>query len=167
MKCTTAQQLISLEMDDRLSARDLVKLREHVQGCAACSAFAYDLRGLAAASSELRETLDAENFLLSVNPRIETGAGRQSLLERLRYAPRSLRMAGLAIGAACCVALIIGVRVQGIRRDRIERATVAETLRTVASQDIALSFGGPLDDLAVANLAALGAETVRQDDRSE
>ncbi len=160
MKCNVARRLISLEVDDNLSAHDVIRLRAHLTECSECSAFAHDMRRLVSASSELQETCSREAFLLGVSRRIEASSSTpQRLMDRLWYVRRSLRLAGMLAGAACCIGIVVVVHVLGARRDAVQQVAAAEALQTVASQDIALSFGGPLDDLAAANLAALGAET--------
>ena len=166
MKCAAAQRLISLQFDDRLSARDALRLRAHLNECAACSAFAHDLRRLAEASASLSETANAESFLLEVNRRIEAGPRRRM---PVKCAPGALWFARLAGGVAltvCCAVFVMGMHFQRVRQAHSQKVAV-EALQIAASQDIAMSFGEPFEDLAAANLASLGAETGGRSDSGE
>ena len=168
MKCSLAQKMISLELDDRLSARDVVRLRHHVQSCPACSAFACDMRRLVAAASELTEKADADAFLLGVHRRM--GAAGMGGVARRSYRARPMRgwsLSGAMAVAGCCLVLAGVLVVRNRRVEHARRAAVEHAFSMAVSDDLTVAVGGPLDDIAAASLAALGTESLRSGEQGE
>jgi anti-sigma factor RsiW len=160
--------MISLELDDRLSARDVLRLRQHVQSCPACSAFASDLRRLVAATSELGEKGDADAFLLGVHRRLRATEMRASARRSQWVWPRrAWGLSGAIAVAASCLVLTGTLVVRSQRAEKARQAAAERVFTMAMSDDLTVAVGGPLDDIASASLAAVGTETLRSGDQGE
>ena len=167
MKCDRAQQLISLELDDQISAGETVLLRQHVEGCPECSAFRHDLRRIVAASRQLQNDRAPDGFALAVNRRI-VAAGQADatrhwlplgdLVRRLAPPPTGRLLLSLAVACAGLILIFAGVRHYRSAGDA--STEIVRFVDAAASEEIVLAANNPLDDISMIRLAgAAGADT--------
>lgn len=172
MTCKRARQLVSMELDDQLSAREIVLLRRHLAECSDCSAFGNDLRRMVAASRELHRETAPDGFLLAVNRRIlAAGEGDAKTPRSRMHSPLpwiapllTTRQARLIAVAIASLALVV-MGVQYRRSLAVDRAEAARLMDAATSEEIALAAYSPLDDISVIPMVgAAGMETEARDD---
>lgn len=153
MNCGRARQLASLEVDEQLSAGDLVSLREHLAACSACSAFHRDVKVIRDGARALSSMPAPDDFLLGVN--------RKLVEARLVANPRRRAIFGPAIVArswklavvAAAAAMLAMLATHTYRTAPADTAAASFMIETAASQDLTLTTASPLDDISVARLA--------------
>ncbi|MBM3494469.1 MAG: zf-HC2 domain-containing protein [Armatimonadetes bacterium] len=170
MRCERMRELISLELDDQVSAKDLVALRRHLQECRACSVFAHDLRRVVGGTSALGADAAPVGFEAAVDRRLsDSRASSRHPMGAWMRSPRLLRPAGAFAAIVGAIAAVAGLQIHGVRVERERLSSVEVAVSTAGAQDMVLYAGSPLEDIAVMNLAARDgvSEPGATSDRSE
>jgi hypothetical protein len=131
MPCTTALELLSGELDGRLSSDESVALQAHLTGCAGCAARRSQLRALKQA---LRGLAADEGPAPSLRERLTATYAPSPRAPRRRRWPLGAGLAGLAAAAALLLVLADrGRSLGGAGEHRFaEQATLALAGRGVA-----------------------------------
>lgn len=154
MHCARAQRLISLDIDQRLSARDVVRLQVHVGACPDCAALARQMRTTVAELRVLTGPVSDDRFIRGLNARLSDG---NALGTTKMTRPQIGRGRWHIVGACTVCAAIALVLAAHLNLDMSARSRDAEVSRTLtAARAHALTYAAtsPLEDVAAANLAA-------------
>lgn len=175
LNCKKITPLLSVFIDDRLSARDTFEVDRHLNECREC-AKTYDLmkRTVEIVSSAPR--FDApDDFAVRLQARLETiqpAPARNVWLQELGdlFRPRLLPAWGAAVGACALTLVMIYTFQPPVKTAFVKSPSGTDTVvvQQARVQNVALAASSPLEDVSVANLAAhSAADTEGEPDKSD
>lgn len=139
--CEEYAALLDPYVDGELTAEEMLRVQEHLDGCPACRAYVDDALAIRAAFPGVEDTEVPEGFAEAVSAAIRAGAAPQK--RRRPWWARSL-----APLAACCAVVILLARMPLALRDGSGNLAAAapESVETESTADTALPQETPQDD---------------------